>query len=107
MVFTTLQHQRRAQRHHAAGWSQHSAHHQRHQLGVLAQRLAGTLCPACRAREDDAQASARATLAEPSSPRSAAATSPIGQWAVDCRMTAQPYWPVRAAGGDAGPERPG
>jgi general secretion pathway protein E len=51
-------------------------------LGVLAQRLVRTLCPACRQREDDGRRGAR----EPgwptwSSPgRSAAATGPTSRW---------------------------
>jgi general secretion pathway protein E len=59
-------------------------------LGVLAQRLVRTLCPACRTREDEATAAAsRATLAELVKPWQVSGGyrpfQPVG--CVDCRMT--------------------
>jgi general secretion pathway protein E len=59
-------------------------------LGVLAQRLVRTLCPACRAREDEAVASAsREALAELVKPWQISGSykpfRPVG--CVDCRMT--------------------
>ena len=59
-------------------------------LGVLAQRLVRTLCPACRAREDEAAASAsREALAELVKPWQISGSykphRPVG--CVDCRMT--------------------
>ena len=59
-------------------------------LGVLAQRLVRTLCPACRAREDEAAASAsREALADLVKPWQISGSykpfRPVG--CVDCRMT--------------------
>jgi general secretion pathway protein E len=59
-------------------------------LGVLAQRLVRTLCPACRTREDEAAAGAsRAALAELVKPWQVSGGyrpfQPVG--CVDCRMT--------------------
>jgi general secretion pathway protein E len=59
-------------------------------LGVLAQRLVRTLCPACRAREEEAAASAsREALAELVKPWQISGSykpfQPVG--CVDCRMT--------------------
>ncbi len=59
-------------------------------LGVLAQRLVRTLCPACRAREDDAAAqTSREALAELVRPWQISGSykpyRPVG--CVDCRMT--------------------
>jgi general secretion pathway protein E len=59
-------------------------------LGVLAQRLVRTLCPACRTREDEATASAsREALVELAKPWQISGSykpyRPVG--CVDCRMT--------------------
>ncbi len=59
-------------------------------LGVLAQRLVRTLCPACRTREDDAATQAsRETLADLVKPWQVSGSyrpyQPVG--CVDCRMT--------------------
>ena len=59
-------------------------------LGVLAQRLVRTLCPACRTREDEASTQAsRETLADLVKPWKVSGSyrpyQPVG--CVDCRMT--------------------